>query len=406
MSARNFSFAARMAGRRSRFTALEDITLDVRAGEFLALVGPSGCGKSTLLDLLGGLTAPTSGRILLDGKADRRAGARPRHRVPAICAVSLAYRRAERRVRARYRGAEGQGAARDRALHYLDLVGLSGFADRYPHELSGGMKQRVAIARSLAYDPEVLLMDEPFAALDAQTRETLQGELLRIWRSTGKTILFITHGIDEAVVLGQRVAVMTSRPGRIKQIVDIPDELHSETEDVRSLPEFGHVRHEVWSLLREEVLKAQQLARPARGRRSASRTCGGSWPMSSLEMLTLLGAAPRGAQRTAAAQHAGALVAATGGSCAGSAPSGNDRCCCWLFLSVWEAAPRLGLIDVTFLPPFSEVIAAGWQLAQTGELYDDVAASLLRALSGFLISVVLIVPLGLVTAGMPGSATS
>ena len=128
---------------------------------------------------------------------------------------------------------------RERALHYLDLVGLSGFADRYPHELSGGMKQRVAIARSLAYDPEVLLMDEPFAALDAQTRETLQGELLRIWRSTGKTILFITHGIDEAVVLGQRVAVMTSRPGRIKQIVDIPAELHSETEDVRSLPEFG-----------------------------------------------------------------------------------------------------------------------------------------------------------------------
>ena len=137
------------------------------------------------------------------------------------------------------------------------------FADRYPHELSGGMKQRVAIARSLAYDPEVLLMDEPFAALDAQTRETLQGELLRIWRRTGKTILFITHGIDEAVVLGQRVAVMTSRPGRIKQIVDIPAELHSETEDVRSLPEFGQVRHEVWSLLRDEVLKAQGSQVPA-----------------------------------------------------------------------------------------------------------------------------------------------
>ena len=125
-------------------------------------------------------------------------------------------------------GLRSQGAARDRALHYLDLVGLSGFADRYPHELSGGMKQRVAIARSLAYDPEVLLMDEPFAALDAQTRETLQGELLRIWRTTGKTILFITHGIDEAVVLGQRVAVMTSRPGRIKHVVEVPDELRSE----------------------------------------------------------------------------------------------------------------------------------------------------------------------------------
>jgi NitT/TauT family transport system ATP-binding protein len=120
------------------------------------------------------------------------------------------------------------------------------------------MKQRVAIARSLAYDPEVLLMDEPFAALDAQTRETLQGELLRIWRSTGKTIVFITHGIDEAVVLGQRVAVMTSRPGRIKHVVDIPEALRSESEDVRSLPAFGSIRHEIWSLLREEVRKAQQ----------------------------------------------------------------------------------------------------------------------------------------------------
>jgi NitT/TauT family transport system ATP-binding protein len=159
---------------------------------------------------------------------------------------------------------------RDIARHYLDLVGLTAFADRYPHELSGGMKQRVAIARSLAYDPEVLLMDEPFAALDAQTRETLQGELLRIWRATGKTIIFITHGIDEAVVLGQRVAVMTSRPGRIKHVVEIPEALRNEAEDVRSLPEFGPVRHEVWSLLRDEVLKAQQLAGGA-GAARASR---------------------------------------------------------------------------------------------------------------------------------------
>lgn len=120
------------------------------------------------------------------------------------------------------------------------------------------MKQRVAIVRSLAHDPEVLLMDEPFAALDAQTRDTLQGELLRIWHATGKTIVLITHGIDEAVVLGQRVAVMTSRLGRIKQVVEVPEALRSEDEDVRSVPEFGDVRHEVWSLLREEVQKAQQ----------------------------------------------------------------------------------------------------------------------------------------------------
>jgi NitT/TauT family transport system ATP-binding protein len=252
-------FVTRGEGGRpaGRFTALDDITFDVRAGEFLTLVGPSGCGKTTLLDLLGGLTSPTSGRILLDGRPVTRPG-RDRGIVFQQYAL-FPWRTAAQNVEF---GLDIAGLKakqrRDVARQFLDLVGLSGFADRYPHELSGGMKQRVAIARSLAYDPEVLLMDEPFAALDAQTRETLQGELLRIWRTTGKTIVFITHGIDEAVVLGQRVAVMTSRPGRIKQIVDIPEVLRSEAGDVRSLPEFGRVRHEVWSLLREEVLKAQQ----------------------------------------------------------------------------------------------------------------------------------------------------
>jgi NitT/TauT family transport system ATP-binding protein len=256
-------------GPSDRFTALEDITLDVRPGEFLALVGPSGCGKSTLLDLLGGLTAPTSGRILLDGRPIE-GPARDRGIVFQQYAL-FPWRTAAQNVEF---GLDIAGLKakqrREIARHYLDLVGLTAFAERYPHELSGGMKQRVAIARSLAYDPEVLLMDEPFAALDAQTRETLQGELLRIWRATGKTIIFITHGIDEAVVLGQRVAVMTSRPGRIKHVVEIPQALRNETEDVRSLPEFGPVRHEVWSLLREEVLKAQQLAGGA-GAARASR---------------------------------------------------------------------------------------------------------------------------------------
>ncbi len=244
-------------GLGQRFTALEDITLDVRSGEFLALVGPSGCGKSTLLDLLGGLTLPTSGRILLDGRPIAGPG-RDRGIVFQQYAL-FPWRTAAQNVEFGLDIAGFKAKQRlDIVRHFLELVGLSGFADRYPHELSGGMKQRVAIARSLAYDPEVLLMDEPFAALDAQTRETLQGELLRIWRATGKTIVFITHGIDEAIVLGQRVAVMTSRPGRIKQIIDIPDGLRSEADDVRSLPEFGRVRHEVWSLVRDEVLKAQQ----------------------------------------------------------------------------------------------------------------------------------------------------
>jgi len=254
---KEFAIRGESGGPTRRFTALDDITLDVLSGEFLALVGPSGCGKSTLLDLLGGLEAPTSGRILLDGRSIV-GPARDRGIVFQQYAL-FPWRTAAQNIEF---GLDIAGlkskARREKALHYLDLVGLSAFADRYPHELSGGMKQRVAIARSLAYDPEVLLMDEPFAALDAQTRETLQGELLRIWRRTGKTIVFITHGIDEAVVLGQRVAVMTSRPGRIKQIIEVPEVLRGETEDVRSLPAFGSVRHEVWTLLRDEVLKAQQ----------------------------------------------------------------------------------------------------------------------------------------------------
>ncbi|HLG82368.1 MAG TPA: ABC transporter ATP-binding protein [Bradyrhizobium sp.] len=253
---KEFNVRAEGGGPARRFTALEDITLDVRVGEFLALVGPSGCGKSTLLDLLAGLALPTAGRILLDGRPIT-GPARDRGIVFQQYAL-FPWRTAAQNVEF---GLDVAGmksrVRRERALQYLDLVGLAAFADRYPHELSGGMKQRVAIARSLAYDPEVLLMDEPFAALDAQTRETLQGELLRIWRTTGKTIVFITHGIDEAVVLGQRVAIMTSRPGRIKQVIDVPEELHSETDDVRSLPAFGRTRHEVWSLLREEVRKAQ-----------------------------------------------------------------------------------------------------------------------------------------------------
>jgi NitT/TauT family transport system ATP-binding protein len=241
-------------GQKSSFTAIEDISIDLPAGEFLVLVGPSGCGKSTLLDLLGGLSTPSSGRILLDGKPITGPGL-DRGIVFQQYAL-LPWRTARKNIEF---GLEAKGlpaaVRRERAEQYLELVGLQSFADRYPHELSGGMKQRVAIARSLAFDPEVLLMDEPFAALDAQTRESLQDELLRIWKATGKTILFITHGIDEAIYLGQRVAVLTSRPGRIKQIVDV--EIDRTAEDVRSEESFRAQRHHIWTLLRDEVERAR-----------------------------------------------------------------------------------------------------------------------------------------------------
>ncbi|MEU6312499.1 ABC transporter ATP-binding protein [Streptomyces sp. NPDC047014] len=250
------------------FTALDGIDLEIRSGEFLVVVGPSGCGKSTLLDLLGGLSTPTSGRILLDGRPVTGPGL-DRGIVFQQYAL-LPWRTALGNVEF---GLEATGVPRRRrrarAAEFLDLVGLSGFEDRHPHQLSGGMRQRVAIARSLAYDPDVLLMDEPFAALDAQTRESLQDELRRIWQRTGKTVVFITHGIEEAVYLGQRVAVMTSRPGRIKEIVPVAFGERGaapgtglagpQGEDLRSSPEFARHRHEIWTLLHDEVARAQQL---------------------------------------------------------------------------------------------------------------------------------------------------
>ncbi len=238
--------------RGGEVVALDDVNFDVHSGEFLVIVGPSGCGKSTLLDLLAGLTRPSSGEILVDGAPVTGPGL-DRGIVFQQYAL-FPWRTAQSNVEF---GLEAKGLPRrqraERARYFLDLVGLSGFRDRYPHELSGGMKQRVAIARSLAFDPDVLLMDEPFAALDAQTRDGLQDELLRIWEKTGKTIVFITHGIEEAVYLGQRVAVMTSRPGRVKQILDVPLPSRSATEDLRSDPVFAQHRHEIWSLLRDEI---------------------------------------------------------------------------------------------------------------------------------------------------------
>ncbi|MFQ6395827.1 ABC transporter ATP-binding protein [Nocardia sp. KC 131] len=238
-------------GSQEKFTAVEDISLELRDGEFLVLVGPSGSGKSTLLDLLGGLSKPTSGEILLDGKPIDGPGL-DRGIVFQQYAL-FPWRTARSNIEF---GLEAKGlrrkARRELAEQYLELVGLTGFGDRLPHELSGGMKQRVAIARSLAFDPEVLLMDEPFAALDAQTRESLQDELLRIWQATGKTILFITHGIDEAVYLGQRVAVLTARPGRVKAVLDVEIDRNA-AEDIRSTELFRGYRHQIWSLLQSEI---------------------------------------------------------------------------------------------------------------------------------------------------------
>jgi NitT/TauT family transport system ATP-binding protein len=201
--------------------ALERTSLTIASGEFICIVGPSGCGKTTLLHCLDGLQTPTSGRILIDGREITGPG---RDRAMVFQSASLMpWRTVSRNVTY---GLELHGVplreALPRAQKMIDLVGLSGFEDRHPGELSGGMQQRVNLARALVIDPEVILLDEPFAALDAQTRELMQTELLRVWDETKKTAVFITHQISEAVYLADRVVVMSARPGHVKAIVTVP----------------------------------------------------------------------------------------------------------------------------------------------------------------------------------------
>jgi NitT/TauT family transport system ATP-binding protein len=240
-----------------KFVALADVDLTVEAGEFLTIVGPSGCGKSTVLDLISGLSVPATGEVTIDGTPVREPGLD--RGVVFQQYTLLPWRTALGNVEFALEAAGVKREQRRRtAAEFLDLVGLSDFANRYPHELSGGMKQRVAIARSLSYQPQVLLMDEPFGALDAQTRERLQEELVGIWERTGTTVVFITHDIDEAVFLGRRVAVMSARPGRIRDVVRIDlDRSTAADVDVRSTPEFARYRHEIWMLLRQANKSAE-----------------------------------------------------------------------------------------------------------------------------------------------------
>ncbi|MFZ5919282.1 MAG: ABC transporter ATP-binding protein [Chloroflexota bacterium] len=240
---------------QDQVVALHGVNLEINHGEFTVIIGPSGCGKSTLLYLLAGFDKPSSGQILLDGQpVDRPAPDRgfvfqdyalfPWRTVLGNVMFGL-----------RSNGWKRQ-AARARALEFVQLVNLDGFEHAYPHMLSGGMKQRVGIARALAYDPKVLLMDEPFGALDAQTRKYMQQELVRIWQKTGKTVVFITHSVIEAVYLADRIVVMTARPGQVKGCVEVnlPRPRDYTGED------YLAVRQKVLDLLEEEVIKEIQHA--------------------------------------------------------------------------------------------------------------------------------------------------
>lgn len=254
--------SGRGRGGTRQLLAVDDVDLQITDGEFLVIVGPSGCGKSTLLDMLAGLTSPSAGRILIDGKPISGPG--PDRGIVFQQYALLPWRTARENVEFGLEAiGTGKRERRERVREYLNLVGLDDFADSYPHQLSGGMKQRVAIARSLATDPELLIMDEPFGALDALTREALQMQLARIWERTGKTIVFVTHGIDEAVYLGERVAVMSARPGAIKAVIEIPLKSGEAVVDARAHPDFGPLSQLVWEQLRDEIASSQGFSAPA-----------------------------------------------------------------------------------------------------------------------------------------------
>lgn len=230
----------------TRLTVLENLSFDVKDKEFVCILGSSGCGKTTLLRLISGLDTPESGRIILDDVEMK--GTNPKVGMVFQEYSLFPWRTVIDNIAF---GLEMQGIPRDeryrRAEGYLNLVNLTQFRDSYPSELSGGMRQRVAVARALALDPVLLLMDEPFGALDAQTRNKLQKELLEIWEETKKTIIFITHSVDEAVYLSDRIVVLTSRPGRISRVftIDLPRPRE------RTSPEFAQVRREVLDLINQ-----------------------------------------------------------------------------------------------------------------------------------------------------------
>jgi NitT/TauT family transport system ATP-binding protein len=238
---------------REPFTIFKNINLSLHDGEFVSIVGPSGCGKTTMLRVINGLMPRTAGEILIDGKSTEQMDHELVMGFVFQGASLLPWRTSLRNV---LLGLEGRcqtlKEAENVARKYLELVGLSGFENHYPHELSGGMQQRVNLARALAVNPRILLMDEPFAALDAQTRNFMQLELLRIWRETKKTVIFVTHMIAEAILLSDRVVVFSHRPGTIRSEFEVPLPRPRKME-MRSDPRFLELENIVWKQIEEEV---------------------------------------------------------------------------------------------------------------------------------------------------------
>ena len=380
MRLRNVCKRFRVHGRPVH--ALAGIDLDIRPGEFFCIVGPSGCGKTTLLRILAGLERQTTGSVAVarDHVQEPGAPGRPLNAlvfqedsifpwmtVLENVAFGLKARGLSRSTR--YRVAEP----------FIRKVGLGGFEDALPHQLSGGMRQRVSIARAFATDPEMLLMDEPFAALDEQTRLIMQAELLRIWEETGKTVLYVTHSIDEAIVLGDRILVMSARPGRIKEVVDV-DTVFARprnVEQVKSSEQYGGLFGRVWGQLRDDVITAQQaFCAPEESMISSAST-----DTQAAGELVEVGSpeATASARRLSmgAVEHALSVLSPV------------------LLLLLWEVLAHVGVIDTRFFPAPSSIFATLGQLIRTGELLTHLSISLQRIGVGFLIGAVPGVMVGL-----------
>ena len=236
------------------FVALDDINLDIPVGCFFMIVGPSGCGKTTLLRILAGLEEHSSGSLEVSSPAANRPGNSMVFQGDSLFPWMTVWENAAYGLNMR---GVPKGEVKSVVGHYLSRTGLSRVHDYYPHQLSGGMRQRVSIARAFANDPDILLMDEPFSALDEQNKVLLQEELLRIWEETRKTVMFITHSVDEAVTLGDRIMIMTAHPGRTKVMVDVPFERPRGVLELRARPEYGELVYNIWGHLRDEVQRAR-----------------------------------------------------------------------------------------------------------------------------------------------------
>lgn len=238
--------------------AVQDVNLRIEEGEFVTVVGPSGCGKSTLLNMISGLMKPSKGYMTYRGKKvedvnpnvgymTQKDNLLPWRDVRANIGIALEIRNYSKKEKEKL------------IDEYIELVGLKGFEKHYPHELSGGMRKRVSLARTLVYNPETILMDEPFGALDAQLRLILQAELLRIWEEKKKTVIFVTHDLDEAVTLADRVVVFTSRPGTIRKVKEVPLPRPRDVFQIRFSEEFGRIHSELWELLSQDMMKGGEV---------------------------------------------------------------------------------------------------------------------------------------------------